>query len=333
MRKRFLGFATLLFAACSGNDRAGALHAMGGNTSGGALNQPRGGNTASGGTANGDAGSMGDAGQAGDGGNGSEPSPPLCAPEQAWGDAQRINVSTEGTDVLAGISADELVLAWLADGELYYAERSSPDAAFGTPVRIPGNQNYFAAATLSADGLFIIGVRNDGKTFGVVRRSARDEAFGTAINEAPFAAIASAPSSSRATGPFADPVLSANGLSLMFSALDPGSDGFASIYVAKRLGSNDRWPFGDAVLGEMLHAKAGQFRRPSGLSADARTLFYWDETSGDGRAAFRSFVNLPFELSVSLGARSRATPNAACDRLYYSADGTQGVDLFVEKRQ
>ncbi|MGC4091795.1 MAG: hypothetical protein QM756_28710 [Polyangiaceae bacterium] len=145
--------------------------------------------------------------------------------------------------------------------------------------------------------------------------------------------MAAAPGTFRASGPFGDPVLDAEGLTLLFSALDPESDAAPSIYVARRLGVRDAWPFGDPLLGSLLEASAGQFRRPNALSADARTLFYWDETSGEERAAFRPFVSVVFDHSAALGNRSRATPNAACDRLYYSAPGTQGIDLFVEKRQ
>jgi len=333
----------LLVAACSSNDHAAPPQpsssggrASGGSSAtanGGSAGKAAGGATSSGGRNDSEAGAAGHANEGGEAGSPSEPSPSLCDPLQSWGGAQRIDVSSFGADVLAGISGDERCIAWLADGLLFYAERPSSSADFGSPVPIPASDAYFAGATLSPDGLSIIGVRKDGKTFGELRRAKRSDPFEGDFNEAPFVALAAAPGSFRADGPFADPVLGADGLSLWFSALDAESDQVPSIYVATRLGVQSLWPFGEPLTSELLYAEAGKFRRPSGLSADARTLFYWDEVASEQRAAFRPFVSAPFDRYVSLDNRSRAVPNAACDRLYYSAPGTQGVDLFVEKRQ
>jgi hypothetical protein len=323
--------------ACSESDRAGSPHpsGSGGSAQAGGTSVSRGGSS---GSASGGAESAGTPGagapnDAGAGGLGSEPEPFVCPPERVWSHAERLEVSTAGSDELVGICADELCIAWFADGALRFAERRSPSADFASPVSIDAGEDYFGGAALSSDGLSIIAVRNDGKAFGLLRRASRSAPFQGVPDEMPFTEIAAAPSTFRALGPFGDPVLSPNGLRLLFSDLDPSSDATPSIYEATRLGARDAWSFGDPVLGEFLLSDSGRFRRPSALSADERTLFYWDEVANVGRAAFRSFVGAQFESSVSLGARSHAVPTPACDRLYYSAPGAQGIDLFVEKAE
>lgn len=324
----------LILVACSEADHAGSPQpsANGGVTSrGGTTSATHGGSTGttSGGSTSSE--SAGAAGEGGAGGLGSEPLPAVCPPDRVWVGAERISVSSAGSDDLVGVCGDELCIAWFADGVLRFAERSSVSVDFGTPVTIGGGEDYFAGAALSSDGLTLIGVRKDGKSFGSLRRASRSVAFQGAFDETPFTEITSAPSTFRALGPFGDPVLAPSGLSLWFSDLDKSSDATPSIYAATRLGMRDAWPFGEAVEGGFLLSKAGQFRRPSALSADERTLFYWDEVANEARVAFRSFAGAAFESFLSLGARSHATPNLSCDRLYYSAPGTQGVDLFVEK--
>lgn len=332
-----LGLA-LVPAACSERDRASApqVATSGGRSSGGfssvgsggaAHGGERGGTGGSAGVS--DAGAAGDANAGGEGGASSEPEPPLCSPEQAWAAGQRLALSGGGDDELAGVSGDELSIAWISDGELRYADRLNKTAEFGAPATVMASEGYFGGATLSGDGLSLIAVRKDGKSFGVLRRSSRTAAFVGAFDESPFVDIAAAPGSFRARGPFGDPVLAPSGLSLLYSNLDAELDGVPSIYESVRLGARDAWPFGDPVDGELLFASAGSFRHPSAISADKRTLFYADEAAQESRAAFRSFANGPFESSVSLGERAHAVPNAQCDRLYYSARGTQGIDLFV----
>lgn len=325
-------------AACSDPDRASAPQqsSSGGRSSGGLASVASGGASQGGarGGAGGnaganDAGAAGDVSVGGEGGSVSEPTPPLCSPEQTWGAGERLPISGVGDDQLAGVSGDELSIAWFADGELRYADRASKGADFGAPVTVAPGEGYFGGATLNGDGLALIAVRKDGKSFGLLRRSSRSEAFAGSFDEAPFVNIAAAPGSFRARGPFGDPILSPNGLSLFYSNLDAELDGVPSVYESMRLGARDAWPFGAPVEGELLFASVGSFRRPSAISADKRTLFYADEAAHESRAAFRSFASGPFETWVALGERSHAVPNAACDRLYYSAPGTQGIDLFV----
>ncbi|HET9930636.1 MAG TPA: hypothetical protein VFQ35_08110 [Polyangiaceae bacterium] len=336
-RVEFFALAVALaHAACSEQERPGAPQAnsSGGRSSGGFANTSggasRGGSLGAGGSAgHAGVGEAGEAGAAGDGGARGEPLPPLCSPEQNWSEGQRLAFSAAGDDELVGVSGDELSIAWFAAGELRYADRAKRTDAFGAPVPVAGGADYFGGATLSSDGLSLIAVRKDGKSFGLLRRASRTDAFAGAFDEAPFVQIAAAPGTFRARGPFGDPVLAPNGLSLVYSNLDPAADGGPSLYESSRLGSRDAWPFGEPIDGNMLVVSGSSFRRPSAISTDKRTLFYWDEAERESRAAFRSYASGPFETAVSLGERARAVPNAECDRLYYSAPGAQGLDVFV----
>ncbi|MET0791428.1 MAG: hypothetical protein ABW061_07895, partial [Polyangiaceae bacterium] len=70
-------------------------------------------------------------------------------------------------------------------------------------------------------------------------------------------------------------------------------------------------------------------RLPNSLSADALTLFYFNEESMQEEARWRD-TTVPSSLLYdmqSLGERRGATPNAACDRLYSALDG----DVVAEK--
>ena len=87
------------------------------------------------------------------------------------------------------------------------------------------------------------------------------------------------------------------------------------------------WMLGSAVVGAPLQASCGLRRRPTGISSDQLTMFYWDELSGTERATFRAAVNAPFVGAIDLGARASAQPNESCTRLYYSARAADSASI------
>jgi len=80
---------------------------------------------------------------------------------------------------------------------------------------------------------------------------------------------------------------------------------------------------------KVLDGAASARRLPTGLSADQRTLFYFNEETmqEEGRWRAANAASSPLYDVVSLGLRRGAAPNSACDRLY---SGTNG-DVVVEK--
>ena len=92
------------------------------------------------------------------------------------------------------------------------------------------------------------------------------------------------------------------------------------------------WQFTGNNVGVLLNASGAKRRIPTGLSSDLLTLFYKDEVSGDFRAAWRVNPNVQFlhaeALPLPVGTVA-AAPNPDCSRIYYSAPGAAGIDLFV----
>lgn len=336
-----------LFAACSAKEERAAPLSRGGASSGGNASgsggAARGGAAHTGGvSSSGSGGANGGAGENAGGqaesGAGGEaggppanpPSPTVCTPNASWGAPQRLALSTAGNDVLGAVTPDELSIVWTTSGVVQYADRASLDAEFSAAQMIPASGEYFAQVTLSPDGLEFVGVRLDGTGFGVLTRAARGDAFAGLPDETPFEALYGAPAANYSNGPFGDPVFSADGAHLFYSALELDSNASATIYDARDAGGI--WPWGTPLSGAFLYSEGGAFRRPTAVSSDLRTLFYWDELAGEARASFRPRLDAAFSGWESLGMRRNATPNRACDRLYYTAPGSLRDDLFVSEK-
>jgi hypothetical protein len=132
----------------------------------------------------------------------------------------------------------------------------------------------------------------------------------------------------------ADPVIGQNDKSFYYSLY---GSGLLDTVIRSNRADMSPWPNGAA-----LHASANAFqtagpsrRRPTGIAADDRTLFYWDEVDSTEKMAWRPTPTGTFDHFETLGGSFRgAVPNANCDKLYYSAAGaTGGLDLFVASRQ
>jgi hypothetical protein len=125
---------------------------------------------------------------------------------------------------------------------------------------------------------------------------------------------------------YAYPVVSPGDDQLFFNSTFPLS--VSTVVVSTRSGS-DAWSAPVKLTSVLLDGESKTRRLPSGVSADARTLFYFNEETMQEEARFRDTPTLqsPLYDMVSLGARRGATPNAACNRLYSSATG----DVVVEK--
>jgi hypothetical protein len=244
------------------------------------------------------------------------------------------NVSTAQADRFGSITPDELTIAWMnTAGTVLYADRAVATDPFGAPKTLTGTIALDRVA-LSADGLTVILVRSDRKILAQATRSARGAAFGTTLDTAPFAGLDPLSSGvedggDAGGGSFADPVLSSDGKFLYYSVLGGSSTTVAESY---RSGNNP-WAKGRILTTAEFTGSGNKLRRPTGLSADDRTLFYWDEVDGVEKMAFRDDAILaPFNKYtqfVNVGAYSGAQPTASCQRIYYDAPGSVGAeDLF-----
>src|SRR5207244_11043096 len=97
-----------------------------------------------------------------------------------------------------------------------------------------------------------------------------------------------------------------------------GSDERHALHVSIRSGA-DPWPVGEAIQACELDTHDNYGRYPTGVSSDGKTLFFYDSWPGKARAAWRSTSQGPFTWFRDIGNWYAVQPNAACDRLYYSA--------------
>lgn len=288
------------------------------------------------------AGSSNDAGAAGvsEGGSGAaggseqgaagkpvQPGPALCSPSAAWSMAAGVDgVSTSGTEHLLSVTPDELDLAFLREGTLYVAHRSKASAPFekGSPLTLPTGWTAKQGAALSSDGKRLVLLSDpDQKKLGELTRASRDRAFAGDVDESPFRDVNQ---NAIYTGKvYASPVISAADDRLYFNSGFP--DASSTIVVSTRT-SGTPWSAPVSLAPSLFDGGADQRRLPTGVSADERTLFYFNEQSAHEEARFRASSALTSALydMQSLGERRGASPNSACDRLYSESDS----DVVVE---
>jgi hypothetical protein len=248
----------------------------------------------------------------------------VCAPSAAWTAGGLLLASSAPDEQLVGrLTPDELTVVWFSvvNGvpNLHYADRASrkdPFPAEGDPI-FPG-KGYYAAEVpaLSPDGLRIVVVRSDRKALAEYTRTMRFTAFTDEPSETAFDSINALNIMLPESAYVSNPLLSSDDRTLYYSVYD----GISSQTVVASVRPEDvPWALGAAVVGEPLKASCGLRRRPTGISSDQLTLFYWDELSGTERATFRASVSAPFVGAVDLGPTPQAEPNASCTRLYHSA--------------
>jgi hypothetical protein len=225
----------------------------------------------------------------------------------------------------ASVTPDELSIAWLvpdADGEatVHYADRDSVDLPFGPARSLAAAEGFYAfdSAALGPDGLSLVVVRIDRFGFGVATRPSRSDEFGEVL----AGVYANLNPNLNDTNPNAseigDAVLAPDDLGFVYSDYAEGFDD--TVRIAIRNDAADAYTSTVAFGTPELRPEGSLRRRPSGLSADYRTLFYWDEIDGLARAAFRESATSDFSEFVELGAFRQAQPNRDCTKLYFGLD-------------
>jgi hypothetical protein len=250
----------------------------------------------------------------------------LCVLTGTWGAPTPV-LTTGAADasIFGAVTPDELTLAWTSRTgttvTAYYADRASTSAAFGAPQALAASFGALALdrVTLSGDGLRIAGVAADGHSLVAATRTSRAAAFATPDTE--FAPLATG----EAPPTLATPLLAGDDSELVYIDTSSSSD-----YVVHESTSGlPSWKSGPAVIVPGLARMGTQLRRPSGLSLDRLTLFYWDDVSGSEKAVWRPIPQQDFNQFVDLGSRTNAVPTASCQRIYYSVPGTAGALSIV----
>lgn len=239
--------------------------------------------------------------------------PSLCSPTATWGTPTPILVGADRR--FAAVSADELHLA-------YYVGASPPDAGVAALLRVSdrsstadafvegvllGQEVDAKGAAVSANGLLAVVTKN-----GIPNTVTRPT-LGL-----PFGAPSSQAFDVRGEGDsYRAPVLSVSGgLFLTLGEASVGQLPFTFLSKAGDVYRNEETILPAPEL--LVRSTENLVPRPTGVSKDLRTLFYFDEATKTEKAAFRAAPGCPYKTFVDLGNRPGAQPNAACTALYYA---------------
>lgn len=258
--------------------------------------------------------------------------PPVCPVTRTWATGTVLAISTPDDDVLAAVTPDELTIAWFSGagstGALHYADRAAvgdPFVETGTIADVPVDR-----VALSPDGLRIATVGADRRSVGERTRAARGSAFG-ASSEGPFDVLDGWLATQDSALLLGDLVLAANDTALFFSTY--GTTETTTVRYSLRIFSNESWSApGSASVPELAATALGR-KRPTGIAADARTLFWLDTESSTEKLASRDGPIAPFAEFGDLGGRLYAQPNAACTRLYHSETRGASLDIVMAEAE
>ncbi len=327
MRSAWLGLALAVACGGGGDDRAPAMPDEGGASTGG--KKP----AVTAGTTSGDAGDAGAGantaqggasdGGTGDGGTGlvlqiggaPEQAPPgVCVPEMklSTDSAEQLGASAV---TLLSITSDELSVAFTTGTAgslvLHVADRASiTDELVEVAVTLPEGFDAESGVSLSGDGHKLVVVMTDHSGFAELSRAARGDAFTAEGDFTAFARInALEPMSGHSVG---WPVLSNDGKTLYFVSYF----GQALVNQSER-GKDGVFDIGTEIDPFTLGGADGEYKLLSGLSADQRAIFFFDEATQHAGALFRSAPAHPSTTpsTTAYGAAWPRTPTAiACIR-------------------
>jgi len=267
---------------------------------------------------------------------GADAAPPVCSPTMMWNTPQLLSVSTAQSDYFGSVTSDELSIAWMTTaGSVLYADRTVATSPFNTPQTLTANV-ALDRVSLTSDGLTLIVVLADRSSLAQTTRGTRTAAFSTTLDTTPYAQLdPTVTENDTGTGPvhgsFADPMLSPDGQFLYYSQYGVTTYTMNESY--RMNGDTTPWTQGANLTESALVAPdtTGTRRRPTGMSADDLTLFFYDETTNIERAGFRAdpLNNNTYTTFIDLGAAyENAMPTANCSRIYFSSTGSGGLDLF-----
>jgi hypothetical protein len=131
-------------------------------------------------------------------------------------------------------------------------------------------------------------------------------------------------------------MLSPDGQFLYYSQY--GVTTYTMIESYRMTGDTTPWTQGRDLLEMQLSAPdiSGTRRRPTGMSADDLTLFYYDMTTSTEIAAFREdpLVHNTYTSFVTLGAAyENAMPTTSCTRIYFCSTAGSATNLYYADKQ
>jgi hypothetical protein len=248
----------------------------------------------------------------------------LCAQGETWGSAVNVYTTSSAVDatIFGAVTPDELTLAWASSTggvvTAWYVDRTSTSVAFGAPQQLASTFGALLLdrVSLSGDGLRIVGVSSATTGFVAAKRAARMGPFNT-DDSAEFAGLAA----EGAKPTFATPLLAPDDSQFFYIV----TNATTADVIDESVGPP--WGPGAFLSTTRLQKVGTQYRRPSGMSGDDLSLFYWDETTSSEVIAFRQNPSTDFNVFVDIGARKYAVPTANCARIYYSTPAGNGITI------
>jgi len=165
---------------------------------------------------------------------------------------------------------------------------------------------------LSPDRLRLVAIRADRQAFVEFTRSTVGARFGSP-STSPFANI------NAAVGTTGDslgaPTMAPDDLTLFYTRGQAVLESHRSVR-------------GDWSVGDVVHIAytlgAGQSLRPSAVSKDLLTLFFWDDNRSLESGAWRLDTTASFDLVLPVGAFPNAQPDESCQTFFFASKGTDG---------
>lgn len=249
----------------------------------------------------------------------------LCPTTFTRNNEKSIPLSSTGNERFGSITDDELSIAFTVPngvyGTVFVANRAAATDPFGPAEPIKGDF-AFDRASLSPDGLSLVVVNADKQSFSLLERQALGKDF-VPVTPWQYDDIIDNLADGEQLG---DPVFAIGGQVLLYSQYGAGRT--HTVIFANRLSTGSAFVVGGELTNPELLAQGELRRRPTAVSADYRTLFFYDEVTQVTKAGF-FYGSFDFTSVSDLGDARDLQPSSDCNRLYFDATGKSSDDLFI----
>jgi hypothetical protein len=254
---------------------------------------------------------------------------PICDRQAEWGNPVPLPViSTPNADErLLSLTHDTLTIVFEREDVVMVADRAAAADDFDAPLplTLPVGYTHEQGVALRPDGLGLVIVSHTGG-FAEIERATRSGAFDGAPSSERFKRLAANAVQYGAT--LSSPVLSASGTSLYFTQLGPTT--------SKVFHAQGTTTFPVPAMPEdlvTLGGMDGDLKLTLSVSADERTIFFFDEALGHAAGLWNAAPGAPFyDLARFEGLHSVFT-NIGCDRLYATGTVEGSLDVVRQARQ
>lgn len=249
----------------------------------------------------------------------------LCSTTFTRNNEAPLPLSGSGNERFGSITDDELAIAYTIpngeNGDVFVASRTSATDPFGAPQLVKGD---FAIdrASLGPNGLSLLLVNADRRGFSLLERVDLAKTF-EPVSAWQYDDIVKGLAGGEELG---DPVFALGGQVLLFSQYGAGRT--HTVVFANRLSTGSAFFVGGELMNPELVAQGDLRRRPTAISADYRTLFFYDEVTSTTKAGF-FYGGFDFTSVSDLGDARHVQPSPDCGRLYFDAAGATSDDLFI----